>query len=472
MTNIKDHFLYKFFNPQSVAVVGASNNPGRINRHLVSNSVNHGFKGRIYPVNPKEKEIMGLKAYASVLEIEETVDLVVIAVSNSLVPGILKDCAQKGVKRISIISGGFSETGENGAEVQSQMERLIKDNGMRVIGPNALSPLNVETGFYISFFAIQKCNPGDLSMIFQSGLYEPRLDWFLSDYNFHFNKIIDLGNKMDINEVDALSYLIQDPQTRVIGIHMESIAGDGREFLRLLGEASRKNKPVVVLKSGVTEAGKRAAASHTGALTQGSNRVLDGGLNQHGAIRCHNMEDFFNLTRALERFGPVSLKGNRVFVASLSGGEGVIVSDLCERKGFRLTKVSDKTLERLKPIYPPWNISTNFWDLGVTLQFGNALEVYKLLVENIADDPNFDALIIQTVPGSYMLPDSFFDVFRAARKKNKPVVIWLPGIESGRYEALVRVEESGIPIFSSAEKATDALLALYRFSRFQDRIHE
>lgn len=472
MTNIKDHFLHKFFNPESVAIIGASNNPARMNRYLVSNSVNHGFKGRLYPVNPREKEIMGLKAYASVLEIGEIVDLAVISVSNTLVPGVLEECAQKGIKLISIISGGFSETGENGIEVQKRMESLIRNHGIRVVGPNALSPLNVETNFYISFFDIQKLKPGGLSMIFQSGLYEPRLDWFLSDYNFHFNKIIDLGNKMDINEVDALSYLIHDPQTRVISIHMESIAGDGREFLRFLGESSKKGKPVVVLKSGTTEAGKRAAVSHTGALTQGSNRVLDGCLRQTGAIRCHNMEDFFNLTRALERFGPVSLKGNRVFVASLSGGEGVIVSDLCERKGFHLTKLSQNTLDKVKSIYPPWSISTNFWDLGVTLQFRNPFEVYQVLIESVAHEPNIDALIVQIVPGSYGMPDDFFDVFRLARKQGKPVVLWLPGIESGRYETLERVEESGIPIFSSAEKATDALQALYRFSRFQDRIHE
>lgn len=465
-----NHFLEKFFNPQSVAIVGASNNPARINRHLVANPVNLGFKGRIYPVNPNEKEIMGLKAYASVLEIGETVDLAVISVSNSMVPKVLAECAEKGIKLVSIVSGGFSETGGKGIEVQKEMEKLIRDNGMRVVGPNALSPLNVENNFYISFFAIQKRKKGHLSMIFQSGLYEPRLDWFLSDYNFHFNKIIDLGNKMDITEVEALSYLIHDPGTRVIGVHMESIAGDGREFLGLLKEAAEMNKPVVVLKSGITEAGMRGAASHTGALTQGNNRVLDGALAQAGAIRCYNLDDFFNTTRALERLGPVFLQGNRVFVASLSGGEGVIVSDTCERKGFRLTRLSESTLDKVKPVFPPLNISTNFWDLGVTLQFGNVLEIYKILITSIVEDPNFDALVVQIVPGSYLLPDDFFDVFRLARRRNKPVVLWLPGVEPGRYEVLERVEEDGVPIFPSAEKAIDALQALYRFSRFQDRI--
>ncbi len=307
MEKKSEHFLNTFFDPKSVAIIGASNNPMRINYHLVANLVNLGFRGKIYPVHPVEREIMGLKAYPSVKQIDETVDLAVIGVSQALTLGVLKECIEKGIKRVIIIAGGFSEAGEKGKGLQEKMAQLIKDNGIRAIGPNALSPLNVSANFYVSFHPLNNIRPGALSLIFQSGLYEPRFSWLLSDFNYHLNKLIDLGNKMDINEVDALAYLVQDPQTRVIGIHLESIEGDGREFLRLIREASGRDKRVVVLKSGRTEAGTRAAASHTGALVQGNDLVFDGAMRQCGAVRAYTLDEFFDLTRALERFGSLSL---------------------------------------------------------------------------------------------------------------------------------------------------------------------
>jgi acyl-CoA synthetase (NDP forming) len=196
-----EHFLARFFDPESVAVVGASNNPARINYHLVANLIKLGFRGRIYPVHPSEKEILGLKAFRSVKDIPETVDLAVIGVSYTVTPEVLKECVEKGIKRVTLIAGGFSEAGEEGKGVQAQMARMVRQNGIRVIGPNALSPISVRAGFCISFHAIDSIKAGGLSLIFQSGLYEPRLGWLLNDFNYHLNKLIDLGNKMDVNEV-------------------------------------------------------------------------------------------------------------------------------------------------------------------------------------------------------------------------------------------------------------------------------
>lgn len=465
MESNREHFLRKFFEPDSVAIVGASNNPSRINYNLAANPVNLGFKGRIYPVNPNEEEIVGLKAYPSVKHIDETVDLAVIGVSHSLTLQILRDCAEKGIKRVTIIAGGFSETGEEGKKVQEEMAQLIKDNGIRAIGPNALSPINVAINFYISFHRLKPIKPGGLSLIFQSGLYEPRLEWLTSDFNLHLNKVIDLGNKMDINEVDALAYLVQDPQTRVIGIHLESIEGDGREFLKIIKEASGRKKRVVVLKSGRTEAGARAAASHTGVLVQGSDLVFDAALRQHGAIRACSIEEFFDLSRALERFGPLSLKGNRIFLATLPGGEGVIVTDLCEQEGLTLAKLEDRTMDRLSPILPPWFVSSNPWDLGVTMQFKHPRDVYRTLIESVIQDPKVDSLAIQLPSMATRLPKEFFSVFQRAVDAQKPIVLWLAGFESGRHEVLEWTEEMFVPVFSAPEKAIRALSALHRLSR-------
>ena len=322
--NNNEHILAGFLQPDKVAVVGASNNPAGINYYLVANLVHLGFKGKIFPVNPKEKEIMGLRAYKSLAEIDESVDLAVIGVSHALVPGILRDCVLKGIRRVTVIAGGFSESGEQGKAAQEEMRQMVKDHGIRVIGPNALGPINVPASFCISFHPLSAMKRGGLSLIFQSGLYEPRFTWLLTDFNLHLNKLIDLGNKMDINEVDALSYLVHDPGTDVIGIHLEGIAGDGREFLRLIREARHHNKRIVVLKSGRTRAGAKAAASHTGAMVQGSDRVFDSAMKQCGALRAGTLEEFFYLSRGLERFGPVSMKGNRVFLATFPGGEGAV----------------------------------------------------------------------------------------------------------------------------------------------------
>ena len=465
MEKKKKHFLSTFFYPKSVAIIGASNNPMRINYHLVANLVNLGFQGKIYPVHPKEREILGLKTYPSVKQIDEIVDLAVIGVSQSLTLGVLEECIEKGIKRVIIIAGGFSEAGEEGKRLQEKMARLIKENGIRAIGPNALSPLNVPANFYVSFHPLNKIRPGGLSLIFQSGLYEPRFGWLLSDFNYHLNKIIDLGNKMDINEVDALAYLVQDPQTRVIGIHLESMEGDGREFLRLIKEASGQDKRVVVLKSGRTEAGTRAAASHTGALVQGNDLVFDGAMRQCGAVRAYTLEEFFDLTRALERFGSLSLNGNRIFLATFPGGEGVIVSDLCEQEGLKLAKLDEKTVDKLRPIFPPWEISPNPWDLGLTIQFHDPGKLYETLLDALIEDPNVDGFAIQLHPMTLLFPEKLVEGFKRVADSHKPAVLWLAGVESGRHEALERLEEKQIVVFSSPEKAIRALSVLHRLSQ-------
>jgi acyl-CoA synthetase (NDP forming) len=465
MENETEHFLKKFFEPESIAIVGASNNPSQLNYHLVANLVNLGFRGRIYPVHPKDKEIMGLKAYPSVKNIDETVDLVVIGVPYFLALQILRECVEKGIKRVTIIAGGFSEAGEKGKELQEQMVRIIKKNGVRAIGPNALSPINVPANLYISFHPLTQIKRGSLSLIFQSGLYEPRFKWLLSDFNYHINKLIDLGNKMDINEVDALSYLVQDPQSWVIGIHLESIEGDAREFLRLIREASNQNKRVVVLKSGRSKAGARAAASHTGALVQGSDRVFDGAMRQCGAIRAYNLDEFFDVTRALDCFGSLSLKGPRIFLAAIAGGEGVIATDLCEQEGLTLAKVRDTTLDKLRSIFPPWDIPPNPWDIGLTVQFNDLNDVYRTLIESLAEDPNVDGLAIQLHPLVLALPKKFLQVFQPAVTARKPVALWFPGLESGRHEFLQQLEERHIPVFPSPDRAIRALSALHRLSR-------
>lgn len=458
------HFLEKFIYPESVAIVGASNNPGRSNYHLVGNLIHLGFEGRIYPVNPKEKEICGLKSYSSVLEIEEVVDLAVIGVSSSLTPDVIQDCAQKGIKRITLIAGGFSEIGPEGKNIEKKMKALLKENGMRAIGPNALSPINVQGKFAVSFHELKKIEPGHLSLIFQSGLYEPAFEWLLTEFNFHFNKLIDLGNKMDITEVDALDYLIDDPCTSVIGIHTESIAGDGRIFLQLLNKARQRGKRVIVIKTGRTPAGAKAAASHTGAMVRGSDVVFDGVLKQTGALRVDTIEEFFDLTRSTDRYAALSAKGNRIAIAMLPGGLGVMITDLCERSGLSMADIGPETVEKLKTLFPSWEIAPNPWDLGVTMQFKDPVTVYGTWIKAMAEDPEVDMLAFQLHSKMLLLPKAFFKLFVQASEVGKPTAVWIMGKESGGNENLKWLEENGVGVFRCPEKAIKSLVTLYRLS--------
>ena len=467
MEDITDHSLHKFFYPESVALIGASANPIRPSFNLIGNQVKLGYQGRMYPVHPTEKEILGVKAYASVTDIEEIVDLAVIAVAHAQTPRILRECIEKGIRRVVLVAGGFSETGEEGKKIQKQMLELVRKSGIRAIGPNALSPINPGHHFAISFHPIEQLKTGGLSLIFQSGFYEPRLHWMFSAFNLHLNKLIDLGNKMDLNEVDALSYLVFDPLTRVIGLHLESMEGDGRKFLELIRQASALGKRVVVLKSGRTEEGARAAASHTGVMVKGDDRVFDRLLKQCGAIRAYTIEEFFDLARALERFGPLTLKGDRIAVAALPGGEGVIMTDLVQQEGLTMARAGEKTIEKLKPIFPPWEISANPFDLGVALQFNDSIRVYETLVAALSEDENVDALHLQIPRQILFLPKEILKLFHRAPGLGKPLTLWVAGMESGNHESLQWLEDHGVPVFPTPEKAIRALSALHQLSLYR-----
>lgn len=466
MKNSREHFLHGFLYPESIAIVGASTNPLSVNHVLMTNLLGVGFKGRVYPVNPKAQEILGLKAYPNVKSIEDTVDLVVVSVPYKNTITILKDCIKKGIKRVVITAGGFSEAGEEGKRIQMEMANILNTNGIRAIGPNALSPINTSTNLAIGFHPIQGLKKGGLSLIFQSGLYEPRMNRMFSDLNLRLNKLIDLGNKMDINEVDALSYLAGDPETRVIGIHLESIEGDGREFLRLIQEASM-NKHVVVLKSGRTKTGARVASSHTGVIVQGSDLVFDAALRQSGAIRANTIEDFFDLSRALERFGSILMRGKRIALAAFPGGEAVISIDLCQQAGLSVAQVEEGTQRRLSTVFPPWEVLSNPLDLGICTQFHDIRKVLRIFIESMIEDPNVDAMALEVI--EIAVHHEVLKDFHLAVDAGKPIVMWVPEVRAGTSEALEWLENQQVPVFPSAPNAMKALSALYRSSKFKLR---
>ncbi len=469
-----DHFLEPFFSPRSVAIVGATNNPFKMNFYIMQNLVNLGFQGQLYPVNPNEESILGIRAFVSLRDIPETVDLVVSAVPASKTMDIVKDCDGIGVKHLVIITGGFSEGGIVGRKLHDEIAAFIREKGIRVLGPNTLSPINTENRLAISFNPIRKMRRGGLSLAFQSGFYEPRINWILS--HIGINKMLDMGNKMDINEVDALGYLHDDPDTKVIAMHIESVKGKGRNFFGLLKSVS-KEKPTIILKAGRTPAGSRAAASHTGSLARENDVIFDSMIKQASAIRAQNLDDFFDWAKAFE-FLPLP-RGNRLAIITLSGGEGVMATDACELNGLTLASLGEDTHQEINKILPPWEIPLNPFDAGVCMEFrlSDLVSFFQALAA-IPRDENVDATIMQMPPNLFdtsltapngpqnvreSLREMFVQWLIGLKNYGKPFALWCSAMDAQEMELVERLEASSIPVFHSAERAIKAFSAMCRY---------
>lgn len=470
-----NHFLECFFSPKSVAIVGATNNAFKMNFRIMQNLVSLDFQGQVYPVNPSADEILGLRAFASLRDIPETVDLVVSAVPASKTLDIVKDCDGIGVKHLVIITGGFSEGGEQGQKLHDDMVAFIKGKGIRILGPNTLSPVNTANHLAISFNPINKMRRGCLSFAFQSGFYEPKINWLLS--HMGINKMLDLGNKLDINEVDALGYFSKDEDTKVIAMHIESLKGNVSDFFDLLKSVS-KAKPIIVLKSGRTFAGSAAAASHTGSLARENDVIFDGMIKQTSAIRVQNMDEFFDLAKAFE-FLELP-KGNRLAIITLSGGEGVIATDACEMNGLKLASLSKDTHQKINKIFPPWEIPLNPFDAGVCMEFHlSDLVSFFQALGAIPQDSNVDCTIMQMPPNLFdalltnpnvpqnlmkTLKEQFVQWLINVKEYGKPFALWCSAMDSQEMELVEMLEANSVPVFQSSERAIKAFSAMYRYA--------
>lgn len=465
-----DHFLGEFFRPRSVAVVGATNNPFKINYRLVQNLVESGFLGKIFPINPNSEEIFGIKAFRRLQDVPDKIDLVVTAVPATRTMDVVRECCALGIKRLVIVTGGFSEAGEDGLSLQRKIASFVKTEGIRTLGPNTLSPINTANNLVISYHHVKSMKRGNVSLAFQSGFYEPRINWLFS--SFGINKIPDMGNKMDVNEVDALEYFALDPDTEVIGMHLESVQGNGRDFFQLLRNTS-KEKPTIILKSGRTSAGSKAAASHTGSLARENDAIFEGMIKQTAAVRAYDWQEFFDLAKAFSFLSPP--KGDGVAIITMSGGEGVMATDVCELNGLRLARLSSRTYEKLREIFPPWEIPVNPFDGAVCMEFHMSKPLSWLdTLLAIPQDKDVNCCIMQMPSGlaefglTHETANAFLkDVTQGIanmKKAGKPFALWRSSMAAQEQNWIAEIESRGVPVFDSGERAVRALAAMNRYA--------
>lgn len=445
------------FNPRSVAVVGATPNTAKIG-HVVLRDLVKSFPGNIYPVNPKYDEIMDLKCYPRVTDIPGVVDLVVIAVPAHIVPAIMKDCAKKNVKAVIIISGGFKEVGN--FELEEEVKHIADENNIPVIGPNCLGIVDTYSGVDTIFNPRYKMNrprQGSISFITQSGAVGAVvMDW-AGNKGFGVSKFISYGNALNVDEVDLLEYLGNDPKTKVICAYLEGTRR-GKELIRVAKKVSRK-KPIIAIKSGRTSEGAKAVASHTGSLA-GSAEVWDTAFKQSGIIQAKRIDAMFDYAR-LFASQPLP-KGDRVAIVTNGGGFGVMATDACIYYGLRLAKFEKKTINYLKSKLPAYSVFRNPLDI-----IGDAdAERYRIALEAVMKDKNVDSVMCILLFQTTDLGSEVVEVVSEINDKyDKPLLVVSSGGEYAQLHMRL-LEKSGVPTYETMSDAARSLAGLTFYEEF------
>jgi acetyltransferase len=446
--------LDAFFCPRGVAVIGATETAGSVGRTILWNLISNPFGGTVYPVNPKRPNVLGIKAYPTIGDVPERVDLAVIVTPAATVPGIIGQCAQAGVRAAIIISAGFKELGPSGAQLERQVMEQARRGRMRVIGPNCLGVMSPATGLNATF-AGAMARPGSVAFVSQSGaLLTAILDWSLRE-QVGFSGFVSTGSMLDVGWGDLIDYFGDDRKTSSIIIYMESI-GDARAFLSAAREVAL-TKPIIVIKAGRTEAAARAAASHTGALT-GSDEVLNAAFRRCGVLRVENIADVFYMAEVLARQPRPA--GPRLTILTNAGGPGVLATDALITSRGELAALAPQTVAELSTFLPP------SWSHGNPIDvLGDAgPERYATALEVSAKDPNSDGLLVILTPQDMTDPTKTAEALRPyANVPGKPVLAsWMGGADVQAGEEILN--RAGIPTFPFPDTAARAFVYMWRYT--------
>jgi acetyl coenzyme A synthetase (ADP forming)-like protein len=450
-----------FFTPRSLAVIGASSSPKKIGHVLVKNILDSGYEGKVYPVNPREGEVLSLPCYKRVTDIQEAVDMALLVVTRQRVLAVINDCVEKGIKRVVIISAGFKEMGEQGHKLEKELLKIARQHGVRVLGPNCLGFINNSLPLNATF-ASGIISGGNIALVAQSGAMRQSFwDWS-QESGVGLSKFVSLGNEADITETDVIEMLKGDDQTKVITAYLEGIA-DGDRF-RNVASSLTMVKPLVVVKAGSTRGGSRATISHTGSIA-GADEIYDAVLKQTGVIRAQSVEQLFDFALGLS-CQPL-LRGGRLAVVTNAGGPGVIASDAIQRSGLELAHLTENTISLLRGELPLFASLTNPVDLTGAASADN----YEKVLRTVLADPNVDgALVILCPQGPINVAKSADAVVRASLGCGKPVFANFMGARDYQQE-LASLRMNGIPNYPSPERAVDGFKAMNQYRlRVQRRI--
>ncbi|MBI5583723.1 MAG: acetate--CoA ligase family protein [Deltaproteobacteria bacterium] len=450
-----------FFNPDSVAVIGASKR--NIGNFVIRNLL-AGFKGPIYPVNPNYTEIEGLPCFSAVEDIPRPVDLAIVLVPALSIPALLTACARKGIKRVIIESAGFAETGEAGLALQEHCLTIAKQAGLRIWGPNCMGIVDVLQGHFFTFMhpgiREEGLLPGRISLIVQSGMMSAIFLAELGRRGIGINKACSIGNRADVDEVDVLDYLLKDPDTEVIALYLESLPR-GRLFAEL---AQKSPKPIVVLKGGNSPAGAQAARSHTYSLS-GNSRLANSVLEMAGVTLAEGIFQMMEIAHTLTMI-PQMNPACRTVILTLSGGAGILACDALEKRGIPIARLSAETRKAVGEIFPAWMPVANPIDLFPAVGVHGRGVVFERAGSAVLTDPNCDVLLIHYVAGLDETPD--LKAFKAkADQSGKVLLFWLMGRKQGCKRFRQEARTLGIPVHEDVGRIAECLLAASRFKTHQ-----
>ena len=450
-----------FFHPRNVAVIGATPNPFKSGNTIVRNLIGT-HKGGVYPVNPKYDRIEDLVCYPTVQAIPEAVDLAIVFVPAAQVVASVEDCVAKGVPGVMIQSGGFAETGARGQTIERRLAEIARETGIRLWGPNCMGLVDAVSGAIFSFMYADELRNAllvdKLSLIVQSGLISAG---FLGDMMRHHtsgvSKACSIGNKLDVDECDVLPVLLDDPNTNVVGLYLESIA-DGRRFIELCRST---DKPIVVLKGGKSARGAQAALSHTASLA-GNHRVIEGVLKQAGVVEANDFMQMIDLCRSLSYYPERRIGRGRVGILSYSGAAGILSADFLEAMGLDVADLSPETRTALEALFPDWMPVKNPVDLWPAMEknMTSGIDVIGEGLDALIADPNVDAVIVTTfaAPGA-----RWFDPDRAgaaSHASGKPVFVWVVGMPESILEFKEKCRQNRIPVFQELYRLAECLAAV------------
>jgi acetyl coenzyme A synthetase (ADP forming)-like protein len=448
--------LKYIFQPNSVAVIGASRDPTKIGHVLFRNFLESGFLGKVYPINPNVDYILDEKCYPSIIDVPGEVDCAIIAVPAQVVPKVLKECGEKGVKSAIGISSGFAEVGNYALE--EEVRNICLENNIALIGMNCLGIINPETRvdcIFLPMYKLKRPKLGNIAFIAQSGAVGSCVIDLAADLGVGISKFVSYGNATVINECDLLEYLLEDKRTKIIAAYFETIK-DGKRFIKVASEVTKK-KPIIAIKAGKTASGAKAAKSHTAAMA-GDAEVYSAVFKQTRVIEVESLTDLFDYSKVFLQPPP---KNNRVAIITNGGGVGVLTTDWAEKNGLKLAEFSEETKKKLREKLPNYVNIANPLDLA-----GDAdSERYALALSLLLDDENVDAIIVILLFQTVSLDSNVNDiVISASNQKKKPIVVISIGGEYATYNKKI-LEEQGVPTYTSPYVATGSLAKLTWYYR-------